>query len=40
MLKKRVTSDGMKDEKEDMDEMKKEIEEMRNDLHETNLLNG
>ena len=32
--------DGMKDEKEDMDEMKKEIEEMRNDLHETNLLNA
>jgi F0F1-type ATP synthase membrane subunit b/b' len=32
--------DGMKDEKEDMDEMKKEIEELRSDLHETNLLNA
>jgi hypothetical protein len=32
--------DGMKDEKEDMDEMKKEIEELRTDLHETNLLNA
>ena len=32
--------DGMKDEKEDMDEMKKEIEELRSNLHETNLLNA
>ena len=32
--------DGMKDEKEDMDEMKKEIEELRSDLQETNLLNA
>jgi hypothetical protein len=32
--------DGMKDEKEDMDEMKKEIEELRTNLHETNLLNA
>ncbi len=32
--------DGMKDEKEDIDEMKKEIEELRSDLHETNLLNA
>ena len=32
--------DGMKDEKEDMDEMKKEIEELKSDLHETNLLNA
>ena len=32
--------DGMKDEKEDMDEMKKEIDELRSELHETNLLNA
>jgi len=32
--------DGMKDEKEDMDEMKKELDELRSELHETNLLNA
>jgi len=32
--------DGMRDEKEDMDEMKKELDELRSELHETNLLNA